>query len=269
MIQFAGFEQDGIGNAYFADVVQKAAQDQRLHGFGVEVHGLGDLGHDVEDGAGVDALARAHGRAEQPAERLAVDAQGAGAFDGIAIDVQGNLWISSNAGRNVVGLMPHPERAVSDLLGSQDGVPLGSYSGVVMRENGDVAVNYDNGQTRIVARVPVAAFNDPDKLQRLDGQAFMRTLESGEARVTDAASNGVGETGIQVARIEKDQRPPRLVFNPGHKDADGNGMVAMPNINIHEEMADLITASRAFEANLAVVRNARTMALQTLSIGKR
>jgi len=78
-----------------------------------------------------------------------------------------------------------------------------------------------------------------------------------------------GESGIQVARIEKDQRAPRLVFNPTSKDADANGMVAMPDINIHEEMADLITASRAFEANLAVVRNARTMALQTLSIGKR
>ena len=46
-------------------------------------------------------------------------------------------------------------------------------------------------------------------------------------------------------------------------------MVAYPNINIHEEMADLITAQRSFEANLAVVRNARMMAMQTLSIGKR
>jgi flagellar basal-body rod protein FlgC len=46
-------------------------------------------------------------------------------------------------------------------------------------------------------------------------------------------------------------------------------MVAMPNINMHEEMADLIVASRAYEANLAVARNARAMAMQTLSIGKR
>jgi flagellar basal-body rod protein FlgC len=79
----------------------------------------------------------------------------------------------------------------------------------------------------------------------------------------------VGETGVQVARIESDQRPPRLVYQPGSQFADANGMVALPDINIHEEMADLMTASRAFEANLAVVRNARTMALQTLSIGKR
>jgi len=43
----------------------------------------------------------------------------------------------------------------------------------------------------------------------------------------------------------------------------------MPNINIHEEMADMITSSRAFEANLAVLKNAQAMALQTLSIGRR
>ncbi len=81
--------------------------------------------------------------------------------------------------------------------------------------------------------------------------------------------NGAAASGIQVGRIEKDQRAPRMVFEPGHRDADANGMVAYPDINIHEEMADLITAQRAFEANLSVVRNARTMAMQTLAIGKR
>ena len=74
---------------------------------------------------------------------------------------------------------------------------------------------------------------------------------------------------MRVARIQKDERPFRLVHLPGHPDADASGMVAMPNVNIHEEMADLIAASRAFEANLAVVRNARTLAMQTLAIGKR
>ena len=68
--------------------------------------------------------------------------------------------------------------------------------------------------------------------------------------------------------MEKDHRPPQLVYNPGHPDADANGMVAMPNINIYEEMVDLMAASRTFEANLAVIKNARTMALQTLAIGK-
>jgi len=105
-----------------------------------------------------------------------------------------------------------------------------------------------------------------------DGKPYQRqqvVFETLLNQQTGGNGNAVGETGVQVARIEKDHRPPRMIFNPGHKDANASGMVAMPNINIHEEMADLINASRTFEANLAVVRNARTMALQTLAIGKR
>ena len=73
---------------------------------------------------------------------------------------------------------------------------------------------------------------------------------------------------LKVARVQPDTRPPRTMFSPGHPDADANGMVKMPNVNIHEEMADLITSSRSYEANLAVIKNARQMALQTLSIAK-
>ncbi|MFC7539795.1 hypothetical protein ACFQU2_10520 [Siccirubricoccus deserti] len=60
----------------------------------------------------------------------------------------------------------------------QDGVPLGAYAGLTIGNNGDISVNYDNGQSRVVARVPLVAFNDPEQLQRLDGQAFMRTPDS-------------------------------------------------------------------------------------------
>jgi flagellar basal-body rod protein FlgC len=75
---------------------------------------------------------------------------------------------------------------------------------------------------------------------------------------------------VKVTGITSDKRPPRLVYAPDHPDADpSTKMVSLPDINIHAEMADLITSSRAFEANLAVVKNARSMALQTLSIGRR
>jgi len=73
---------------------------------------------------------------------------------------------------------------------------------------------------------------------------------------------------VQVARVEKDNRPPLQIYDPGNPDADSNGMVSMPNIDVNEEMADLISASRAYEANLAVVKNAHTMAMEALSIGK-
>jgi flagellar hook protein FlgE len=130
------------------------------------------------------------------------------------------------------------EYGVRDL--AQDGVPLGAFSGVTVRENGDVAVNYDNGQTRIVARVPVVAFNDPDKLQRLDGQAFMRTVESGEARVTDAGSNGVG----------------KLV----------TGSVERSNVDIASEFSKLILAQRAYTANTRIVTASDEMLQDTINM---
>lgn len=80
---------------------------------------------------------------------------------------------------------------------------------------------------------------------------------------------GFQPQSVRVVGIQQDQRSPRLVYSPNHPDADAQGMLAVPDINIHEEMADLMTASRAYEANLAVVRNSRSMALQTLNIGKR
>jgi flagellar hook protein FlgE len=123
---------------------------------------------------------------------------------------------------------------------AQDGVPLGAYAGVSMRANGDVAVNYDNGQSRVVARVPLVAFNDPDKLQRLDGQAFMRTVESGEARVTDAASNGVGKLAT--------------------------GSVERSNVDIATEFTKLIVAQRAYTANTRIVTASDEMLQDTLNM---
>ena len=103
----------------------------------------------------------------------------------------------------------------------------------------------------------------------VDGGPYQRQHVVFENVLSQAQGIGSGPQTVGVARIEKDQRPPRLIFSPGHPDANAEGMVAAPNISIHEEMADLIVASRAFEANLAVVKNARAMAMQTLSIGKR
>jgi flagellar basal-body rod protein FlgC len=101
-----------------------------------------------------------------------------------------------------------------------------------------------------------------------DGKPYQRSVVVFEKSLQQAM-DGRGQTStLKVARIQKDNRAPQMVYEPGHPDADARGMVAMPNINIHEEMADLITASRAFEANLAVVKNSRTMALAALSIGK-
>jgi flagellar basal-body rod protein FlgC len=98
----------------------------------------------------------------------------------------------------------------------------------------------------------------------IDGKPYERQQVVFETILNEAQQ----PQSVRVASIEKDPRPPQGVYYPGHPDADKNGMVMMPNVNVHEEMADLITSSRTFEANLAVIKNARAMALQTLSIGR-
>ncbi len=105
-----------------------------------------------------------------------------------------------------------------------------------------------------------------------DGQPYQRQQVIFQSVLSQAqGSPGPGHVlpnTVQVAAIQKDSRPPRILHIPGHPDADAQGNVALPDINIHEEMADLISASRSFEANLAVVKNAHSMAIQSLAIGK-
>jgi flagellar basal-body rod protein FlgC len=73
---------------------------------------------------------------------------------------------------------------------------------------------------------------------------------------------------VQVSQIVEDQNPPRMQYDPSHPDADPQGYVAMPNVNVIEEMADMLTASRAYEANVTAVQAAKGMALKTLEISK-
>ena len=95
---------------------------------------------------------------------------------------------------------------------------------------------------------------------------FESILRNKMGRKSDLPSNNLSE--VQVSKIIEDSRPFREVHQPGHPDADENGMVKYPNVHIHEEMADLISASRAYEANMAVIRTSRTLAMQTLNMGK-
>jgi flagellar basal-body rod protein FlgC len=74
--------------------------------------------------------------------------------------------------------------------------------------------------------------------------------------------------GVRVSGIRKDDSPLRMVYEPGHPDADAEGYVRMPNINIITEMVDMMTASRAYEANVTSVNVAKSMMLKALEIGK-
>jgi len=122
----------------------------------------------------------------------------------------------------------------------QDGIPIGSFSSVTTQKNGDVRINYDNGQSRVVARVPVTMFKDPDKLEHLDGQAFLRTTESGEARVVEAGEDGAGLLSTRA--------------------------VERSNVDIATEFSKLILAQRAYSANTRIVTTVDDLLQETLNM---
>lgn len=74
--------------------------------------------------------------------------------------------------------------------------------------------------------------------------------------------------GVAVVGIVEDALPPRLVYDPGHPDANGEGYVAFPNIDPVTEMVDMISATRAYEANVTAINAAKTMAMRALEIGR-
>lgn len=83
---------------------------------------------------------------------------------------------------------------------------------------------------------------------------------------TNHASDTTGLEGVRVVRQEADESPFPEVYSPGHPDADENGMVKMPNVRLPNEMVDLITASRSYEANLKALTSFKEMVQQTLSL---
>jgi flagellar basal-body rod protein FlgC len=100
-----------------------------------------------------------------------------------------------------------------------------------------------------------------------EGGPYKRQIVSFETELVKRAS-GTSLPTVHVAGITADRTPGEQVYNPQHPDAGADGLVQMPNVNLSYEMVDLITASRSYEANLSVVKNARNLALKALEIGK-
>jgi flagellar basal-body rod protein FlgC len=108
-----------------------------------------------------------------------------------------------------------------------------------------------------------------------------RTAEGGPYKrldpVFEAKQLGGGMVGgpnesavslVTVPRIQQDARDPQLVYEPGHPDADPKGYVRYPNVNVVEEMVNMITASRAYEAGVTSVESVKAMAKSALGIGR-
>ena len=81
-------------------------------------------------------------------------------------------------------------------------------------------------------------------------------------------TDGEVASGVEVSGIYVDPSPPNVIYEPGHPDADENGFVAMPAINSIEEMVNMMTAVRAYEANVTVFNISKSMILKALEIGR-
>lgn len=123
---------------------------------------------------------------------------------------------------------------------TQDGVPPGSFSSVTTQPNGDVVVNYNNGQRRTIAQVPLVTFNAPNALQRQNGQAFTASLTSGTPLANAANTNGAGT--IITSSVEGS------------------------NVDIATEFSDLIVAQQAYASNAKVVTTGNQMMQATIQM---
>jgi flagellar basal-body rod protein FlgC len=80
--------------------------------------------------------------------------------------------------------------------------------------------------------------------------------------------NGTEATGVKVDQVVEDKSPPRMMYDPKNPLADAKGYVAMPNVNVVEEMVNMISASRSYQTNVDTMNAAKTMLQKTLTIGQ-
>lgn len=103
----------------------------------------------------------------------------------------------------------------------------------------------------------------PYRREQVEFSAVLNELQNGVAKGV-SGSERLG--GVKVKGIVKSQDPFSVQYMPGHPKADAKGFVNMPNVQVATEMVDLITASRSYEANLAVINSTKDMNSKALSL---
>ena len=107
----------------------------------------------------------------------------------------------------------------------------------------------------------------------IDGQPYRRAIPVFKSVPVDFQNALQKEMGVQLQSVEldsiqKDNSPLKRVYDPSHPDADQAGYVSLPNINLMEEMADMLIASRAYEANVTAFSTTKSMVLKLIDLGK-
>ena len=108
----------------------------------------------------------------------------------------------------------------------------------------------------------------PYKRERVVFGPVLRDSLSKLSSSADSIANGAMNGGVEVKGIVQDDEAPRLVFDPTHPDANEDGFVAYPNVDMITEMTDMLSASRSYEANITIVNVAKSMAQRALEIGR-
>jgi flagellar basal-body rod protein FlgC len=106
-----------------------------------------------------------------------------------------------------------------------------------------------------------------------DGQPYRRKVAVFQENLNTELDRQTGKMkenmlGVKAVGIEEDQSELKRVYDPSHPDADEDGYVNMPNVNILNEMADMIAATRSYEANVTAMNSEKSMFLKALEIGR-
>ena len=155
---------------------------------------------------------------------------------------QGAQTITIDLGRfgSTTGLTQTGQTEYRVMSIEQNGAASSPFSFVSFAENGDIETNYQNGNRQIIGRVPIVTFANSDALERLDGQAFGATRESGDPLLVSPGASGAG----------------RFVV----------GAVEGSNVDLASEFSKLIVAQRAYTGNTRVVTAADQMLLDTINL---
>jgi len=123
------------------------------------------------------------------------------------------------------------------------------------------------------ARIEVAVSNiaNAESTRGPDGQPYRRRDVVLRAEPLEPFSSSLGRAeaiGVTVNEIVEDQAPFRRRYEPAHPDADSEGFVAMPNVDVPEEMVDMLGAARAYQANLTAINLIRDTIQKALELGR-
>jgi flagellar basal-body rod protein FlgC len=123
------------------------------------------------------------------------------------------------------------------------------------------------------SRIEVAVSNmaNAESTRGANGQPYRRrdvVLASDPVQSFDDALNSTGAVGVKVADIVEDQAPFAKRYDPAHPDADKDGWVSMPNVDVPEQMVDMLSATRAYQANLNAIGMIKDLIGRAMELGK-